>query len=65
MTADRRWFHNGVVAGDKASAHCQPAQRHKQYAPGNVFLLAVELLFTLAVARVRNHGQGARTAIRA
>jgi len=61
MAADRRWFQNGgLIAGDKASAHRQPAQRHKEYASGNVFLLAVELLFTLAMGCIRKASQGAR-----
>jgi hypothetical protein len=61
MAADRRWFQNGgLIAGDKASVYRRPAQRHKEYAPGNVFLLAVELLFTLAVARVKHFRQGTR-----
>ena len=52
-------FQNGgLIFGE--STHRQPAQRHKEYAPGNGFLLAVELLFTLAVARVSDSRQGAK-----
>ena len=54
-------FRNGgLIAGDKASTYRQSAQRHKNHAPGNVFPLAVELLFTLAVARARDSGQGTK-----
>jgi hypothetical protein len=36
-------FQNGgLVAGNKASAHCQHAQRQNKYVEGNVVLLAVE-----------------------
>ena len=50
----------GLVAGNQESAYRQPAQRHKESASDNSFLLAVELLFTLAVACVSTSGQGAR-----